>query len=65
MARPTITTVFLMCLFVLRVHVAAMPITPSAADAERLAERMRAEGVSEVCFPGQSRRLVKTASSSF
>ncbi|KAF2801327.1 uncharacterized protein BDZ99DRAFT_469762 [Mytilinidion resinicola] len=48
MTRHTIIAVFLDCLFAFLVNVAAVPITPSAADVERLAEQMRAEGVSEV-----------------
>ncbi|KAF2497338.1 hypothetical protein BU16DRAFT_505615 [Lophium mytilinum] len=48
MTRYTAISVFLIYLFAFLVNVAAVPITPSAADVERLAERMRAEGVSEV-----------------
>lgn len=38
-------------LFTFLADVAAAPISPSAADTERIAERMRAEGLSEVRYP--------------
>jgi hypothetical protein len=38
-------------LFTFLADVVAVPITPSAADAERIVERMRAEGLSEVRYP--------------
>ena len=43
--------ILIVVLFTFLADVAAVPITPSAADAERIAERMRAEGLSEVRYP--------------
>lgn len=44
-------------LFTFLVDVAAAPISPSAADTERIAERMRAEGLSER-FKGRNCRFL-------
>lgn len=50
MGFPGIYIILLMLFFSFLAEVAAVPITPSAADAERIAERMRAEGLSEVGY---------------